>query len=278
MSFLRFVPGKWTCCHRHVRRNFCYFTLHFFTSDPEVNGSHSFLAGHVGHVAAALHSKAAAGHPTHGHPINSTGTWRSAGILRLSDCWRSKLKRCHIWGRCRLRWEPRMWWNWQTWWNCGIQKNTMMEINEWKQYRKTINESMTFIAFLMDFRCGLTGQIGAFANSPVVVESRFGPARSRWWLRYQFDPATFQETDLVFDPFSSVHTWSRMNCALCIFTMSFHLDLFDGVEMPLVVVIFSFAAPRHASPGASAGRGPILRRKHKRHQSTSLSWTSNDQT
>ena len=37
-------------------------------------GSHSFLAGHVGHVAAALHSKAAAGHPTHGHPINSTGT------------------------------------------------------------------------------------------------------------------------------------------------------------------------------------------------------------
>ena len=107
-----------------------------------------------------------------------------------------------------------MWWNWRTWWNCGIKKNTM--INEWKQYsRKTINESMTFIASLMDFRCGLTGQIGAFANSPVVVESRFGPARSRWWLRYRFDPATFQETDLVFDPFSSVDPHVKQN-ELCV--------------------------------------------------------------
>lgn len=180
-------------------------------------GSHSFLAGHVGHVAAALHSKAAAGHPTHGHPINSTGTWRSAGILRLSDCWRSKFKRCHIWGRCRLRWEPRMWWNWRTWWNCGIKKNTMIRLTNENNInsRKTINESMTFIAFLMDFRCGLTGQIGAFANSPVVVESRFGPARSRWWLRYQFDLATFQEMDLVFDPFSSVDPHVKQN-ELCV--------------------------------------------------------------
>ncbi len=66
--FFPFVPGKWTRYHRHVRRNFCYFTVHF---GP---GSHSFLAGHVGHVAAALHSKTAAGHPTHGHPVNSAGT------------------------------------------------------------------------------------------------------------------------------------------------------------------------------------------------------------
>ena len=113
-----------------------------------------------------------------------------------------------------------------------------------------------------------------------------------WWWRVDSDPQGQGDgsgTNLILPLFKKwiwfsilsrvlIHTWSRMNCALCIFTMSFHLDIFDEVEMPLVVVIFSFAAPRHASPGASAGRGPILRRKHKRHQSTSLSWTSNDQT
>lgn len=94
-----------------------------------------------------------------------------------------------------------------------------------------------------------------------------------WWWRVDSDPQGQGDgsgTNLILRLFKKwiwfsilsrvlIHTWSRMNCALCIFTMSFHLDLFSTFLMesrcPLLSLFFHSQPLAMLHPAPRQGEG-----------------------